>query len=175
MPESEWIDAEVPDPTPMSQVRPGTAFAEGAQTLLSWVVVAAIGLGGVGLLAYLVIESFTVSADAGVRSICAAMLPILVVGFLRTVRPNWLRWVRRVGEVPLALGVALLTIIVTTIVTADPQSGTLEELAVSFLLAALWLTQPVSGRRGPFDSMTLAVFFSIAFGLAIALLFALGG
>jgi hypothetical protein len=143
------------------------------------VVYYSIPVAALGVIGWLAYDAFRVSAVAGARSLCAALLPVLICSYVRWVRSDWLALVDRLPNIGLMIGGAGATIAVLTIIASGPSSRIVPQFTISFSFCVMLLARTDVSERGRSDHLIdekmLHAFFGVAMALALYGLFALHG
>ena len=125
----------------------------------------------IGLLGWMIVDSFTTSFESGLRSLAAAALPVLVLSYIRQMRSEWLEIVERIPSLGVMVGSALATVALVVLLTAGVDAGgAAPEFAVSLALSTMIIARDVGRRqrrqrRASSDETVL----NFAFGIALAL------
>lgn len=147
--------------------------------LVTDVVYWSVPAAAVGVVVWLAYDAFTVNAEAGARSLCAALLPVLLACYIRWIRSDWLKILDRLPDVGLALGAAVATIAVLTVISAGPGSRVVPQFAITFAFCTMLIARTdITDRTAPpgdHDIKLLHMFFGVAIALCLYGLFRLEG
>lgn len=134
---------------------------------------------GLGVIVWLAFDAFQVSAQAGARSLCAALLPVLAGSYLRWVRAEWLQVLLRVPNLGLMAGAAFATIAVLTALSAEEGANVVPQLGISLAFSTMLLARTDIKDEVDdtplLDEKLVHFFFGIAFALLVYGLFRLEG
>ena len=125
----------------------------------------------VGVVGWLAVDAFTVSGETGARSLCAALLPVLVASYIRWVRSEWLKILDRLPNAALMVGAAVSTIAILTVISASAGSHIVPQFAISFGFCTMLLARTDVNDRGNIEEIVDIKLLNIFFGVAIALAF----
>ena len=130
-----------------------------------------IPLVAVGVVVWLAIDAFTVSPEAGARSLCAALLPVLMASYIRWVKSDWLAVLDRLPNASLMVGAAVATIAILTVISASSGSHIVPQFAISFGFCTMLLARTDIDDRGAAEDLIDLKLLHVFFGVAIALTF----
>ena len=132
------------------------------------IVEVGVPVAGLLIMIWLAYDAFQVSAEAGARSLCAALLPMVMAAYLRFVRPDWLATLDKVSNVGIMAGAGVATIAVLTVLSAGEGANVVPQFAISFAFSAMLLV----GRGGERERRKKSEeqYLHFVFGIAIALL-----
>lgn len=174
---SEPDERPLVDHTP-NQLQANPAVANAVTSLLYFTISYVIPLACIGIIVWLAVDAFSDSVEAGVRSFCAALLPLIIVTYVREMQSKWLDSLRLPtrAQYGLGAGAALAAIVALAVLRSQPESTVTAQLALGFALSFVWLGLPAPKQHidGPAEAVVVMSFI-IAFGLSVYVLFTFDG